>query len=429
MKTYVLTELNLSEVRSLCRRKATDLSSLFPVVRTILRQVKEKGDGALRRYTKRFDGVSLNTFTVMPEVIEESGSRVTGAVKKALDTAMRNIERFHRLRWTGKRTERRREGWVCFSETRPIDKVGFYIPGGTAPLASTVLMLGIPARIAGCREIVLCTPPNRQGAVSDLLLYAAKRCHIEKIFTIGGAQAIAAMGYGTESVPKMDKIFGPGNPYVTAAKMLLSMEPSGPAIDLPAGPSELLVIADEEARADFVASDLLSQAEHALEAHAVFVCTDERKAKEVIEQVECQLRTLPRKEIATHALRNSFALIVGTVEEGVAFSNAYAPEHLILNVRHPERYVGQIQHAGSVFLGPYSCESAGDYASGTNHVLPTYGAARTYSGVSVDSFLKRITFQKVNPKGLKNLRRTITILAEQEGLEGHKRAVEIRCSP
>lgn len=399
---------------------------ILPAVQEILNRVKNEGDAAVRDYTKRFDGVDLDKFEISQEAIQAASARVPDKVKDAFHVAAANIEKFHRAQMKDTIIVETMPGLKCSAETRPIARVGLYIPGGTAPLPSTVLMLGIPARLAGCSEIVMCTPPGPGGQMPDVILYAVQLCGMDQVFAIGGAQAIAAMAFGTESVPKVDKIFGPGNQYVTAAKMLASIEPDGPAIDLPAGPTEVLVIADEVAKADFIAADLLSQAEHGADSQVILGCTNDQIADDVLAQLQQQLTTLPRQKIAKQALDNSFVLIVSSVQEGIDFANSYAPEHLILNVTQPEKYLSLIQNAGSVFLGQYSPESAGDYASGTNHTLPTSGYARAYSGVSAASFQKTITFQQLTQEGARQISSTVRTLAEQENLEGHRRAMEMR---
>lgn len=426
MKKYYLKQLNDAQLKGLCKRKVLRFDDVFPIVKEVLEQVKTRGDEAVGEYTKKFDNVELSCFSVSQQEINQACKRVPQNVQNAFKKAAANIEKFHKVHLMKLKKVQTMPGVVCFSEPRPIEKVGLYIPGGTAPLPSTVLMLAIPAKIAGCKEIFLTTPPAKNGTVADVILYAAKLCGITQIFKIGGAQAIAALAYGTETVPKVYKIFGPGNRYVQAAKMLVSIDSDGAAIDMPAGPTEVLVIADEKARADFVASDILSQAEHSTDSQCVFVCTDEKKIDEILVQVKNQLQVLPRKEIAKESLNNSFALIVESVKHAIIFSNMYAPEHLILNIENAEKYVPKIINVGSVFLGQYSCESAGDYASGTNHTLPTYGYARVYSGVSVNSFQKQITFQKITKQGAKNLGPIVATMAEQESLEGHKRAMQLR---
>lgn len=426
MKKYCFNALNKAEIRKLCQRPANDSGAVFPVVKGILEDVKKNGDRAVRRYTSQFDGVTLRELRVSQREIQNAIAATSLTFKKACATAAANIEKFHRAQVQKTPIVDTIKGVRCWRESRPIEKVGIYIPGGTAPLPSTVFMLGIPANIAGCKEIILCTPPQKDSLFSDSILFAARQCGITKIFKVGGAQAIAAMAYGTETIPKVDKIFGPGNRYVTAAKALVALDPDGAAVDLPAGPTELLVIADTYARPDFVASDLLSQAEHGIDSQVVLIATDNQNAQRILAEVEKRLATLPRREIAAQALAKSFVLIVSNVREAVAFSNAYAPEHVILNVKNPERYLKDIVSAGSVFIGPYSCESAGDYASGPNHTLPTYGYARACSGVSIESFVKNITFQKLTREGARRLGPVVSIMAKVEGLEGHKMAMEIR---
>lgn len=426
MKKYYFNQLDKSEIKELCKRPAIDFIATSKVVKEVLSNVKQNGDDALKNYTKKFDGVELENLLVAEEEISNAAPRIAPEIKKSFQIAATNIEKFHKKQVCETELVETTKGVICFRETRAIEKVGLYIPGGSAPLPSTVLMLGIPAKIAGCKEIILCTPPQKDGTIPDIILYIAKLCGITKIFKVGGAQAIAAMAYGTKSMPKVYKIFGPGNQYVTAAKMLVSTDPDGAAIDMPAGPSEVLVIAGKDARADFVASDLLSQAEHGVDSQVVLVCNDEQKTDEILTEVEKQLHKLSRKEIARLALNNSFALIVENIKDAIEFSNAYAPEHLILNITDADSYLKEIINAGSVFIGQYSCESAGDYASGTNHTLPTYGYARMYSGVSVDSFVKKITFQKLTKEGVKNLGPIVSLMAGVEGLDAHRRAVEIR---
>jgi len=426
MKKYYFRQLDETSLKNLCERKAIRFDAVLPIVQDVLREVKSSGDKAIREYTEKFDNVCLSSFAVRQAEIERACERVSKNIQSAFNKAARNIERFHKSQIVKLKKVQTMPGITCFTEARPIEKVGLYIPGGTAPLPSTVLMLGIPAKLAGCKEIVLATPPAKDGNAADIILFAAKLCGITQIFKIGGAQAIAALAFGTESVPKVYKIFGPGNQYVTAAKMLVSIDTDGAAIDMPSGPTEVLVIADEKARADFVASDLLSQAEHGIDSQAILVTTTDKKADEILAEVKRQLETLPRKEIARKSLGNSFIVIIDSIEKAIVFSNRYAPEHLILNVENAAKYISEITNAGSVFLGQYSCESAGDYASGTNHSLPTYGYARVYSGVSVSSFQKQLTFQKITKQGAKNLGPVVAMMASQESLEGHKRAMQLR---
>ena len=430
MKKYYLKQLGSNEISGLTKRPAIDFKSVFETVRGVLEDVKNNGDNAVKTYTKKFDGVELKSFLVGKEEITKACERISPEAKAAFKIAAQNIGKFHKAQIAEGKPVETSKGVKCFRKFKPIEKVGLYVPGGTAPLPSTVLMLGIPAKIAGCEEIIMCTPPDKNGNVPDIILFAAKLAGITKIFKIGGAQAIAAMAYGTESIPKVYKIFGPGNQYVTAAKMLTSIEPNGAAMDMPAGPSEALVIADKFARANFVAADLLSQAEHGSDSQVVLVCTDENKTNEILQETANQLDVLPRREIAEKALENSFALIVDNISEAIEFSNKYAPEHLILNTKDASKdaskYTEQVRNAGSVFIGEYSCESAGDYASGTNHTLPTYGYAKAYSGVSTDSFVKKITFQELSKEGIRSLGPTVERMAEVEGLQAHKNAMTLR---
>ncbi|MBU1992944.1 MAG: histidinol dehydrogenase [Patescibacteria group bacterium] len=422
MKKYTLKNLNKKQIEKLLIRPSINFETVFEVVKNVMADVKENGDKAITKYTERFDETKLDNFAVTEEEITSACKRIPNETKKAFKEAAANIEKFHKSQIEKCKEIETTRGVKCFQESRPIEKVGLYIPGGAAPLPSTVLMLAIPAKIAGCREMIMCTPPR----VADIILYAANLTGITKIFRIGGAQAIAALAYGTAQIPKVYKIFGPGNQYVTAAKMLASIDPDGAALDMPAGPSEVLVIADKYAKADFVAADLLSQAEHSTDSQVVLVCTDKNKTDEILKKVEKQLDELPRKEIAKKSLEESFALITKTIEESITFSNNYAPEHLIINVKNPNLYLKEIQNAGSVFIGQYSCESAGDYASGTNHTLPTYGYAKMYSGISTDNFTKKITFQELSMEGVQNLGPIVEKMAETEDLQGHKNAMSIR---
>ncbi|AJA70830.1 MULTISPECIES: histidinol dehydrogenase [Myroides] len=408
----------------LTKRPIITTESLNESISTVLKQVKERGDQAIQNYTSLFDGVQLTDFRVSRQEIEEAATLVNQDIKDAIAIAASNIRTFHQSQLSTEDKVETTEGVTCWRKSVGIEKVGLYIPGGTAPLFSTLLMLTIPAQLAGCKELVLCTPCNKQGKVNEVVLYAAQYLGIETIFKIGGAQAIAAMAYGTETVPQVYKIFGPGNQYVTKAKELVQAQ--GIAIDMPAGPSEVLVVADQEADADYIAADLLSQAEHGTDSQVVFVTTTKQKISEVAEALEKQLEELPRRDLAKQTLNNSLMIELSTIEECIAFSNAYAPEHLILNIENAEKYIDLVINAGSVFLGAYSCESAGDYASGTNHTLPTNGYAKSYSGVSVDSFVKKVTFQKLTKQGLKNIGKTIEVMAEAEELIAHKNAVSIR---
>jgi len=426
MKKYDIEKLNGKEVENLCKRPAIDFESVFEIVRDVLKDVGKNRDEAVLKYTEKFDGVKLQSFEVTKEEIKDACGKIPPPTKEAFQLAAKNIEKFHKASAPKAVETETSKGVKCSSQYRGIEKVGLYVPGGTAPLPSTVLMLGIPARLAGCEEIIMCTPPNKEGRVPDIILYAAKLAGITKIFKIGGAQAVASMGYGTETVPKVYKIFGPGNQYVTAAKMLLSIEPDGAAMDMPAGPSEVLVIADESAKAEFVAADLLSQAEHGVDSQVVLLCTSDEKTEEILEEVRKQLAKLSRAEIVEKCLENSFVLKAPTIKEAMNFSDKYAPEHLIINTETAAQDAEKVQNAGSVFIGQYSPESAGDYASGTNHTLPTYGYARNYSGISVMDFMKKITFQELSEEGVLNLGEAVEIMAEVEGLDAHKNAMTVR---
>jgi histidinol dehydrogenase len=375
-------------------------------------------------YTKKFDGVVLKDALVPSVEIEESNKLISSDLKAAIQQAKNNIEKFHKAQKTEKITVETADGVQCWQEKRPIQKVGLYIPGGTAPLFSTILMLAIPANIAGCKEIILCTPPNKEGKVHPAILYAANLCGVTKIFKVGGIQAIASMTFGTETIPPVYKIFGPGNQFVTVAKQIATKY--GIAIDMPAGPSELLVMADDTANAAFVASDLLSQAEHGVDSQVILVSTSKTLIDEVEEEVAKQISDLPRKEIAVKAIANSKLIFVEDQQTAVDLINEYGPEHYILCVQNEDFYLGQTYNAGSVFIGNYTPESAGDYASGTNHTLPTNGYAKQYSGVNLDSFMKSMTFQKISKKGIQEIGRTIELMAEAEGLQAHKNAVTLR---
>ncbi len=410
--------------KKLCERGGIDFGKIFPIVEEIEKNILEKGDVYISELTEKFDGVKLENFLVPKSDFDEAEITVSEGFKKAIDQAYNNIFSFHsRQKRQNLEPQETSKGVFCWQEFRAIEKVGLYIPGGSAPLFSTVLMLAIPAIIAGCAEKIICTPPQKNGKISPEILYTAKKCGIEKIFMVGGAQAIFAMAYGTDQIPKVDKIFGPGNSFVTAAKMKIS---SHTAIDMPAGPSEVLVMADENANAVFCAADLLSQAEHGADSQSVLVCLSEKKAEEILEETKNQLEKLPRKEIAQKALENSFCVVCENLEEMIEFSNLYAPEHLILQLENWESITQKIQHAGSVFCGKFSCESAGDYASGTNHTLPTSAFARNYSGVCLESFGKWVTFQHLTQEGLEHLGDTIELMAEKEGLWAHGNAVKVR---
>jgi histidinol dehydrogenase len=424
MKTYVNPKR--SAWAGMCERPARDAGDLESIVAGIFDEVRSGGDLALVRMTKKFDKADIDSIELDRRRLEELADSTPPALKRAIDTAYDNIRRFHKAQAAGlPRIEVETvPGVRCWREPRAIGKVGLYIPGGSAPLFSTVLMLGVPARLAGCGQVVMCTPPGPDGAVDPAICYAALKTGIDKVFRVGGAQAVAAMACGTDTVPKVDKIFGPGNSYVTAAKQYASR--FGTAIDMPAGPSEIMVIADSSARPDFVAADLLSQAEHGPDSQVVLVCTSESMAKAVKTELSAQLETLPRKAIAEQALSGSFCVIFGSVGEALQFADTYAPEHLVLSVKSPRKATVALRNAGSVFLGNYSPESAGDYASGTNHTLPTDGWARAYGGLSLESFYKYVTFQYITRDGARSLAPTVMTMAAAEGLEAHRRAMEIR---
>lgn len=415
------------EWAALAERPVLDVSTLFDTVRTVLNEVRMEGDAAVMRYEEKFDKINLATFgslQVSEEEIIAARALVSEDLKEAIRNAKNNIETFHASqRFTGKKVETT-AGVTCWQKAVAIEKVGLYIPGGTAPLFSTVLMLAIPARIAGCKEIVLCTPPDKNGNVHPAILFAAETAGVNKIFKIGGIQAIAAMAYGTQSVPKVYKIFGPGNQYVTAAKQLVSLKDV--AIDMPAGPSEVEVIADESANPEFIAADFLSQAEHGADSQAMLVTASEGIVGKVILAIQEQVARLPRQEITEKALKHSRIIVLKDRQEVIDFTNLYAPEHLIIQTTDYTAIAGQVENAGSVFMGPYTPESAGDYASGTNHTLPTNGYAKAYSGVNLDSFIKKITFQEITADGIRQLGDTIRIMAANEQLEAHRNAVTIR---
>ena len=412
------------EWKEILKRPALNTESLNDTVKGILSRVKAEGDKAVLECEATFDKVQLSSLAVTAEEIKEAESLISEELKTAILLAKENIETFHTAqRFTGKKVETR-PGVVCWQKAVGIEKVGLYIPGGTAPLFSTVLMLATPARIAGCKEIVLCTPPNREGKVHPAILFAAQQAGVNKIFKAGGVQAIAAMAYGTESVPKVYKIFGPGNQYVTAAKQLVSLRDV--AIDMPAGPSEVEVLADASANPAFVAADLLSQAEHGVDSQAVLISTSAELIEKVLVEVEQQLARLPRKEIAAKSLENSKLILVNDMDEAITMTNEYAPEHLIIETESYMEVAEQIVNAGSVFLGSLTPESAGDYASGTNHTLPTNGYAKAYSGVSLDSFIRKITFQEINRQGIETIGPAIEIMAANEQLDAHKNAVTVR---
>lgn len=409
---------------SLSQRPIVEQAHLLQIVDQIFSEVKLHGDAAIHKYTKKYDKVELDAFMVSKAACITAEKNVSKELQAAIKLAKNNIETFHLAQQEEKKVIETSIGVTCWRESRAIEKVGIYIPGGSAPLFSTVLMLGIPALIAGCKEIILCTPPDRNGNVHPAILFTAHLLGIERVAAVGGIQAIAAMTFGTATIPKVDKLFGPGNQFVTAAKQRAFK--NGIAIDMPAGPSEVLIIADETAVPTFVAADLLSQAEHGPDSQVVVLSTSEKILNDVDKAIQDQLRLLPRQSIAAAALKNSLSIVFPTIEECIEFSNYYAPEHLILAIDDYHSYTHLVQHAGSVFLGNYSCESAGDYASGPNHTLPTNGFARSYSGVSVDSFIKKVTFQEISKTGLQEIGPSIELMAEAEQLFAHKNAVAIR---
>lgn len=413
-----------SQWNEILKRPVLETENLFDTVRNIINRVRAGGDRVVMEYEAVFDKAELTSLAVTSAEIEEAEKEVPIELKAAIYLAKRNIETFHSAqRFEGKKVDTM-EGVTCWQKAVAIEKVGLYIPGGTAPLFSTVLMLAIPAKIAGCKEIVLCTPPDKNGKVHPAILFAARLAGVSKIFKVGGVQAIAAMAYGTESIPKVYKIFGPGNQYVTAAKQLVSLRDV--AIDMPAGPSEVEVLADESANPVFVAADLLSQAEHGVDSQAMLVTTSEKLQTEVVYEVERQLGYLTRRDIAEKSLASSKLILVKDMEEALELTNAYAPEHLIIETKDYMEVAGQIVNAGSVFLGAFSPESAGDYASGTNHTLPTNGYAKAYSGVSLDSFIRKITFQEILPSGMSAIGPAIEVMAANERLDAHKNAVTVR---
>jgi len=413
-----------SEWASLTNRPLTNHDDLVDSVNTIIRDVKLNGDDALIKYAKKYDDAELDSLAVSTNVIEAAADKVSRELKQAIQLAYNNITKFHSTQLVDEELIETMPGVKCWRKSVAIQKVGLYIPGGSAPLFSTVLMLGIPALIAGCSEIVLCTPPNKKGLIDSSILYAANLVGIKKIYKVGGAQAIAAMTFGTTTIPAVFKIYGPGNQYVTKAKEILQLQ--GVAIDMPAGPSELLVVADTSCNPKFVAADLLSQAEHGVDSQVILLSDSAEVINICLSEIDIQIQNLPRQSIALEALKQSKAIVFNTISDAFNFSNFYAPEHLIIASANASIYEDKIVSAGSAFLGNYSCESAGDYASGTNHTLPTNGNAKSYSGVSVDSFVKKITFQEITDKGIMNIGRAIEVMAEAEGLMGHKNAVTIR---
>jgi len=425
LKTYLYGQLSEAEIRTLIDRNTDADHAVQDAVLRIIEEVKANGDAALRAFSAKFDKVSLERLSLGKAEIEASAAAIPRDQQRALEIAFQNIHRFHSVQLRRERRVETMPGVTCWRENRPIERVGLYIPGGSAILPSTLLMLGVPARIAGCTEITVCSPPSANGKINAAVAYCLQLLKIDKIHLVGGAQAIAAMAYGTESVPKVDKIFGPGNQFVTKAKSLVQVG-TNVAIDMPAGPSEVLVIADGTSRSEYVAADLLAQAEHGPDSQAVLLATSTDIVMAVNAELARQLGGLPRAETARSALENSYAIVTENLAKAVRFSNRYAPEHLILQTDRWEELARQVSNAGSVFLGHLTPESAGDYASGTNHTLPTSGYARSYSGVSVDSFVKKITFQHITEEGMRQIGSTVETLAELEGLHAHKNAVSVR---
>ena len=408
----------------ICQRPTQTFTDVEETVKQIFKEVQNKGDKAIAKYSSFFDGVNLDAIQVTAEEIEFAKKQVTTELKEAIQLAKSNIEKFHTAQKTDKIVVETTVGVTCWQEKRAIQKVGLYIPGGTAPLFSTVLMLAVPAKLAGCKEIILCSPPDKNGTINPAILYAADLCGVTKIYKVGGIQAIAGMTFGTETIPQVYKIFGPGNQFVTIAKQYASQ--NGVAIDMPAGPSELLVYADETANPKFVASDLLSQAEHGKDSQVILVTTNKNILNDVEEEVYKQLKELPRQEIAQVAINNSKLIYVETEQTALNLINEYGPEHFIVCSKNEDFFIDGIQNAGSIFIGNYTPESAGDYASGTNHTLPTNGYSKSYSGVNLDSFLKAMTFQKITEEGIQNIGKAIELMAEAEGLQAHKNAVTLR---
>ncbi len=409
---------------TILKRPTQTVDDIEATVNQVFDDVKRNGDTAIAKYTSMFDGVELESMIVSESEIEFASSHVSEELKKAIQLAKSNIEAFHKAQKTDKVFLQTQNGVECWQEKRPIQKVGLYIPGGTAPLFSTVLMLSVPATIAGCGEIVLCSPPNAEGKIANEILYTAKLCRVTKIIKVGGIQAIAGLTFGTDSIPQVYKVFGPGNQFVTVAKQLATK--FGIAIDMPAGPSELLVVADDAANAKYVASDLLSQAEHGTDSQVILVSTSKQLIDDVSQEIESQLQALPRFEIAKKAIENSKSILVKSKEEALDLINEYGPEHFIICTSDDDYFVENVSNAGSVFIGNYTPESAGDYASGTNHTLPTNGFSKAYSGVNLDSFVKSITFQKISKEGIRNIGPSIELMAEAEGLHAHKNAVTLR---
>ncbi|GGH23594.1 histidinol dehydrogenase [Sphingobacterium alkalisoli] len=425
LKTYHYNNLSREEIDELVIRNTDPNDAILETVISIVEEVKTNGDPSLRNFAAKFDQVEIDQLYLDESDIDLLAATISRDQQRALEIAFQNIHKFHSTQLRKERVVETMPGVKCWREVRPIEKVGLYIPGGSAVLPSTLLMLGVPARIAGCREIVVCSPPQKSGKINGFVAYCLKLLQIKRIYLVGGAQAVAAMAYGTESIPKVDKIFGPGNQFVTKAKSFIQGK-TNVSIDMPAGPSEVLVIADKSANPAFVAADLLAQAEHGVDSQAVLVSTDIDLIQAVNDELAKQLAVLPRAELAQKAIENSYAILTEDLREAIQFSNVYAPEHLILETDNWQTITSLILNAGSVFLGHLTPESAGDYASGTNHTLPTSGYARSYSGVSVDSFVKKITFQHISAEGLEQIGSTVEILAELEGLHAHKNAVSIR---
>ena len=412
------------ELNKLLERPAFDITTLFDIVGSVLNDIRLNGDSALRAYEKKFDQADLKSFAVSEQEITEAEHQLSEELKTALHQAYKNIYAFHKAQTFQPITVMTCDGVVCKQKAVAIEKVGLYVPGGSAPLFSTVLMLAAPAQIAGCKQVVLCTPPDREGHINPAILYAAKLCGVKHIFKAGGSQAIAAMTFGTESIPKVDKIFGPGNQYVMAAKQMSTLY--GIAIDMPAGPSEVAVIADKNANPSFVAADLLSQAEHGPDSQVILLSDNEELICSVENELKEQLEQLPRKELASKALTHSISILTHTLDEAISISNQYAPEHLIIATDNYKELAEKVTCAGSVFEGKWSCESAGDYASGTNHTLPTKGYAHAYGGLSLDSYIRKMTFQELSEEGIKSIGKTVIEMADKEGLDAHRNAMQLR---
>ncbi len=425
LKTYTYANLATEDIEKLVLRNSDPNLSIQSTVNEIIEEVRQQGDSALVQYAAKFDQVQLDKLYLEKDEIEELAMTISREQQRALEIAFQNIHKFHSVQTKRERVVETMPGVKCWREIRPIEKVGLYIPGGSAVLPSTLLMLGVPARIAGCKQIVVCSPPQKNGKINGFVAYCLLLLKIDRIYLVGGAQAVAAMAFGTSTIPKVDKIFGPGNQFVTKAKSTIQSL-TNVSIDMPAGPSEVLVIADETANPAYVAADLLAQAEHGADSQAVLVATSAHIVDQVNKELASQIAVLPRQEIASMAIENSYAVIVKDLREAMQLSNLYAPEHLILEIDAWQTITSLILNAGSVFLGHLTPESAGDYASGTNHTLPTSGYARSYSGVSVDSFVKKITFQSISEEGIQQIGSTVEILAELEGLHAHKNAMTIR---